>query len=160
MTHRVIAYGVRKDGLGWLSPDFQVKEFACRDGSDKILVDLRLVHILQQIRDHFVRPVTINSAYRTKAYNARIGGATPYSYQKVRRMCERIERDTGFEKHITPIRFRTTVLTDIYDQTKDVKTAQAAAGHASPTMTMRRYAKGRDGVRRSGEIIDRVYGDE
>ena len=75
MTHRVIAYSVRKDGLGWLSPDFQVKEFACRDGSDKILVDLRLVHILQQIRDHFARPVAINSAYRTKAYNARIGGA-------------------------------------------------------------------------------------
>ena len=86
------------------------------------------------------------------------GGLVPFTYQKVRRMCERIKRDTGFEDNITPIRFRTTVLTDIYDQTKDVKTAQAAAGHASPTMTMRRYAKGRDGVRRSGEIIDHVYG--
>jgi len=88
------------------------------------------------------------------------GGSTPFTYQKVRRMCERIKRDTGFEDNITPIRFRTTVLTDIYDQTKDVKTAQAAAGHASPTMTMRRYAKGRDGVRRSGEIIDQVYGSD
>ncbi|MBR0280023.1 MAG: site-specific integrase [Oscillibacter sp.] len=88
------------------------------------------------------------------------GGQTPYTYQKVRRMCERIKRDTGFEDNITPIRFRTTVLTDIYDQTKDVKTAQAAAGHASPTMTMRRYAKGRDGVRRSGEIIDHIYGSD
>ena len=88
------------------------------------------------------------------------GGSTPFTYQKVRRMCERIKRDTGFEENITPIRFRTTILTDIYDQTKDVKTAQAAAGHASPTMTMRRYAKGRDGVRRSGEIIDHVYGSD
>ena len=88
------------------------------------------------------------------------GGAVPFTYQKVRRMCERIRRDTGFEDKITPIRFRTTVLTDIYDQTKDVKTAQAAAGHASPSMTMRRYAKGRDGVRHSGEIIDQVYGSD
>ena len=88
------------------------------------------------------------------------GGETPYTYQKVRRMCERIKRDTGFDDNITPIRFRTTVLTDIYDRTKDVKTAQAAAGHASPTMTMRRYAKGRDGARRSGEIIDQVYGSD
>ena len=86
------------------------------------------------------------------------GGASPMSYTQVRRMCERIKRDTGFEENITPIRFRTTVLTDIYDQTKDIKTAQAAAGHASPTMTMRRYAKGRDGVNRSSSVIDQVYG--
>ena len=88
------------------------------------------------------------------------GGKTPYTCQKVRRMCERVKRDTEFNDNITPIRFRTTVLTDIYDRTKDVKTAQAAAGHASPTMTMRRYAKGRDGARRSGEIIDQVYGSD
>ena len=75
MTHRIVAYSVRNDGGVWLSPNFKVREFACRDGSDKILVDLRLVHILQQIRDHFGRPVTINSAYRTAAYNAKIGGA-------------------------------------------------------------------------------------
>ncbi len=88
------------------------------------------------------------------------GGEKPLSYTQVRRMCERIKRDTGFDDNITPIRFRTTVLTDIYDQTKDVKTAQAAAGHASPTMTMRRYAKGRDGVSRSSAVIDSVYGSD
>lgn len=88
------------------------------------------------------------------------GGTKPLSYTQVRRMCERIKRDTGFDENITPIRFRTTILTDIYDQTKDVKTAQAAAGHASPTMTMRRYAKGRDGVSKSSSVIDRVYGAE
>ena len=63
-------------------------------------------------------------------------------------------------ENITPIRFRTTVLTDIYDQTKDVKTAQAAAGHASPSMTMRRYAKGRDIARQSSAVIDRIYGSD
>ena len=36
-------------------------------------------------------------------------------------MCNRIKRDTGFSENITPIRFRTTVLTDLYDQTKDIK---------------------------------------
>lgn len=88
------------------------------------------------------------------------GENAPFTYQKVRRMCERIKRDTGFEENVTPIRFRTTVLTDIYDQTKDVKTAQAAAGHASPTMTMRRYAKGRDIARQSSVVIDKIYGSE
>ena len=88
------------------------------------------------------------------------GGEAPYTYQKVRRMCERIKRDTGFEENITPIRFRTTVLTDIYDRTKDVKTAQAAAGHASPTMTMRRYAKGRGVARQSSLVIDEIYGSD
>lgn len=75
MTNRVTVYSTRKDGHTWLSPDFKVKEFACRDGSDKILIDLRLVHILQRIRDHFARPVTVNSAYRTVTYNAKVGGA-------------------------------------------------------------------------------------
>lgn len=88
------------------------------------------------------------------------GENMPFTYQKVRRMCERIQRDTGFEENITPIRFRTTVLTDIYDQTKDVKTAQAAAGHASPTMTMRRYAKGRDVARQSSVVIDKIYSSD
>ena len=75
MTHRIATYSVRNDGGAWLSPNFRAKEFACRDGSDKILVDLRLVHILQQIRDYFGRPVAINSAYRTVSYNAKVGGA-------------------------------------------------------------------------------------
>ena len=35
-------------------------------------------------------------------------------------LCHRIKRDTGFCENITPIRFRTTVLTDLYDQTKDM----------------------------------------
>lgn len=59
------------------------------------------------------------------------GGKKPLSYAQVRRMCDRIKRDTGFAENITPIRFRTTVLTDLYDQTKDIKLAQAAAGHTT-----------------------------
>lgn len=55
--------------------NFHVYEFACRDRSDKILVDGKLVRYLQKIRDHFKAPVSINSAYRNEAYNAKIGGA-------------------------------------------------------------------------------------
>ena len=40
--------------------------------------------------------------------------------------------------------FRHTVLTDLYDTTKDVKTTQRYAGHTNPDMTMRRYVHGRE----------------
>ena len=82
MTGRTLSYSLRKDGETYLSPDFQVKEFACRDGSDKIMISLRLVHILQCIRDHFGKPVTVNSAYRTEAYNAKVGGVANSQHLK------------------------------------------------------------------------------
>lgn len=87
-----------------------------------------------------------------------IGGEKPFSYTQVRRMCERIRRDTGFEDKITPIRFRTTVLTDIYDQTKDIKQAQAAAGHTTATMTLKYYVKGRSGMHEATSAVERAYG--
>lgn len=74
MTSRVQQYSSRMDGVTYISPDFQIREFRCKDGSDEILIDLRLVQILQQVRDHFGQPVTINSGYRTKAHNAAVGG--------------------------------------------------------------------------------------
>ncbi len=87
-----------------------------------------------------------------------IGGNKPLSYSQVRKMCDRIQREIAFSKKITPIRFRTTALTDLYDQTKDIKLAQAAAGHTTATMTLKHYVKGR---RESGTIVsvlDSVYG--
>ena len=60
-----------------------------------------------------------------------------------RSYCERIEKDTGFEEAITPRRFRTTVLTDLYDATKDIKQTQLSAGHTSANMTLKHYVKGR-----------------
>lgn len=87
-----------------------------------------------------------------------IGGKKPITYTQVRRMCERIQKDISFEGKITPIRFRTTVLTDMYDQTKDVKQTQAAAGHAKPTMTMERYARGRMSNFNSATPIAAAYG--
>jgi len=87
-----------------------------------------------------------------------IGGKKPLSYTQVRRMCERIQKEICFEDKITPIRFRTTLLTDLYDTTKDVKLTQAAAGHAKPTMTMERYARGRTNDFNSANPIAAAYG--
>ena len=70
------AYSKAKDGNKNLAANFKVREFACKDGSDPIFVAPELVEILQKIRTHFGRAVTINSAYRTASYNKKVGGAT------------------------------------------------------------------------------------
>lgn len=62
--------------------NFRTYEFACKDGSDKILVDSNLVRVLQKIRDHFGKPVSINSAFRTKEYNKKVGGASDSYHTK------------------------------------------------------------------------------
>ena len=87
-----------------------------------------------------------------------LGGAKPLTYQQVRRMCERIQRDTDFDEKITPIRFRTTVLTDLYDQTKDVMQTQQAAGHSNASTTMKYYVKGRAAHANTAAAIAAVYG--
>ena len=68
------AYSKAKDGGKKLSTNFTVKEFACKDGSDAVLVAPRLVMVLQSIRSHFAAPVVIHSAYRTPQYNTKVGG--------------------------------------------------------------------------------------
>ncbi|MCR4963273.1 MAG: DUF882 domain-containing protein [Firmicutes bacterium] len=71
----VKTYSRVKDGELRLSRDFQVKEFACKDGTDKVLIDTDLAAGLQKIREYFHKPVIINSAYRTAAHNKRVGGS-------------------------------------------------------------------------------------
>ncbi|MBQ8001855.1 MAG: DUF882 domain-containing protein [Clostridia bacterium] len=71
----VKTYSLRIDGEKLLSKNFKVKEFRCKDGSDKILIDTKLVELLQKIRDFFGKPVTITSGYRNATYNTKIGGA-------------------------------------------------------------------------------------
>lgn len=85
------------------------------------------------------------------------GGGKPLSYTQVRKMCQRIQRETGFTENITPIRFRTTLLTDLYDQTKDIKLAQAAAGHTTSAMTLKYYVKGRETSSEAAAAVDRLY---
>lgn len=79
---KIREFSLKADENKKISPNFSVKEFRCKDGSDKILIDVDFVqNKLQAIRDHFGVPVTINSAYRTNAYNTRVGGAKN-SYHK------------------------------------------------------------------------------
>ena len=68
-------YSLAKDGSRKLSPSFTVREFRCRDGTDTIMIDEGLVVLLQCIREHFGKPITITSGYRTAAHNTAVGGS-------------------------------------------------------------------------------------
>ena len=68
-------YSLAKNGDRRLAPDFKVRELRCRDGSDTVMVDETLTVVLQCIREHFGKPVTITSGYRTASHNTRVGGS-------------------------------------------------------------------------------------
>ena len=68
-------YSLAKDGAALLAPGFRVRELRCKDGTDTVMVDEALTVVLQCIREHFGKPVTIASGYRTPAHNAAVGGA-------------------------------------------------------------------------------------
>lgn len=76
-------FSMKRDGNTYISRNFKVSEFRCKDGSDKILIDVDFVHNkLQAIRDHFGAPVTVNSGYRTESYNKKVGGAKKSHHMK------------------------------------------------------------------------------
>ena len=68
-------YSLKTDGAKKLSPAFTVREFRCRDGTDTIMVDEALTVLLQALREHFGKPITITSGYRTAAHNTAVGGS-------------------------------------------------------------------------------------
>ena len=61
-----------------ITTNFQYKEFDCHGSSccSTTIIDEKLVAYIQQIRDHFGKPVTITSSYRCETHNRRVGGAT------------------------------------------------------------------------------------
>lgn len=69
-------YSKSKNGAEYLEDNFRVREFACHDGSDTIMIDTTLTSILQLVRYYFGEPVTITSGYRTESWNKLVGGAT------------------------------------------------------------------------------------
>lgn len=77
----VNVYSKAKDGNKQLSKNFKVREFACQDGTDTILISPKLIDLLQRVRDHFGKAVLINSAYRTETHNKKVGGSA-YSQHK------------------------------------------------------------------------------
>lgn len=75
MDYPIKAFSYATDGSARLSNHFKVYEFRCKDNTDPIFVAPVLVNVLETIREHFDKPVYINSAYRNPAYNAMVGGA-------------------------------------------------------------------------------------
>lgn len=59
-----------------ISPHFKLSEFACKNGADTVLYSTELLDRLEELRAYGGFTVSINSGYRTAAYNRKIGGAT------------------------------------------------------------------------------------
>ena len=63
-----------------LTTNFNLSEFRCKDGTDvpaELLPNVqKLANELQKLRDELGLPIKINSGYRTKSYNKKIGGAS------------------------------------------------------------------------------------
>lgn len=72
----VKVYSARSEGNKKISTNFHVREYACKDGAELVLIHPKLAEILQKIRTHFGAPVTITSAFRTEAHNKKVGGCT------------------------------------------------------------------------------------
>ncbi len=68
-----------------LSNNFVSTEFDCHgnDGCcNKTIIDPKLVVYLQAIREHFGKPITINSGYRCSKHNQRVGGVSSSYHTK------------------------------------------------------------------------------
>ncbi|EAZ2866630.1 DUF882 domain-containing protein [Salmonella enterica] len=59
-----------------ISKYFKRSEFACKCGCGQDTVDAELLAILEDVREHFGKPVIINSANRCPTHNKRVGGAS------------------------------------------------------------------------------------
>ena len=76
-------YSLKRDGEKKLSEHFRVREFKCKDGSDKILVNEELPKVLEQLRQKVGSDaVIITSGYRTQQHNAAVGGAKASQHLK------------------------------------------------------------------------------
>lgn len=90
----VKVYSLAAEGAKQITPHFKVREFACSDGSDVVFVATSLVDILEAIRVHFGRPVTITSGYRTVSYNASLKNSSKKSQH-----CNGLAADIKVEGH-------------------------------------------------------------
>lgn len=75
-VEQAMVFSNSADGEMYIAPNFQVKEFACNDGSDVVIIHPYIPHICQIVRNKFDMPFKPNSAYRTITHNKAEGGAT------------------------------------------------------------------------------------
>ena len=69
--------------MGNISTHFSRQEFACKgincDGNGNncgfAAVDIELIRLLEEVREHFGKPVHINSGCRCEAHNKAVGGS-------------------------------------------------------------------------------------
>jgi len=71
----VKVYSLARNGADKVAAHFRVREFACQDGSDVVFIAPALAEVLEQIRVHFGKPVTVNSGYRTVNHNKKVSGS-------------------------------------------------------------------------------------
>jgi len=58
-----------------LSKHFAREEFACKCGCGFDVVDAQLLEMLEEIREKFMKPITVNSAARCPEHNKAVGGS-------------------------------------------------------------------------------------
>jgi uncharacterized protein YcbK (DUF882 family) len=61
--------------MGDLTTNFSRHEFACKCNCGFDDISLELVDVLQDLREHYDKPIIINSACRCEKHNERVGGA-------------------------------------------------------------------------------------
>ena len=85
----VKTYSLKKDGDKKISEHFRVREFRCKDGTDKILIDTDLpIKVLEPLRaalcKRYGKDVKINiaSGYRTPTHNKAVNGSATSKHLK------------------------------------------------------------------------------
>lgn len=82
-------YSLAVNGDEKITPHFLVREFRCKDGSDKILMSDETVALLEKIRTFYRKQhpgatLVVISGYRTPAWNRHVGGAKNSQHVKGR----------------------------------------------------------------------------
>lgn len=77
-------YCWKKGEKAKLSENFNTTEFECHGSADgeEQYISVELIKFLEKVRSVFQRPIKINSGYRTKIYNAQVGGASDSQHCK------------------------------------------------------------------------------
>lgn len=79
----VKTYSLKSDGEKSLSAHFKVKEFKCKDGSDKILINTDLITALEKLYSYLnCKAINITSGYRTPSHSVAVGGYSTDQHTK------------------------------------------------------------------------------
>lgn len=72
----VKTYSKKTQGNVFCSPHTQVKEMACKDGTDKVLVDETLMSMIEKLFAKLnCKKYIISSGYRTPSHDKKVGGS-------------------------------------------------------------------------------------